>query len=243
MNDSGPVQGRTQTGYLMALAFDLVPDSARPILVGHLINDIAKRDTAFSTGILGTHLLLPTLAENGHVDLAYKLLLKTDFPSWGHHVENGATTIWERWDGYSNEKGFHEDETNSLNHYAYGAVGEWMYSTIAGIQSDGPGYKQIFINPMPGGGLTQAEATYKSIRGSITSSWKLNEGVFSLDVSIPPNTVAKIYIPTNNVSSINESGQPAFSSDEFQISSHDLHTTEIKVGSGSYSFTSDFSKR
>ncbi|MDA9266736.1 glycoside hydrolase family 78 protein [Salibacteraceae bacterium] len=243
VNDSGHVQGRTQTGYLMALAFDLVPDSARPILVGHLINDIAKRDTTFSTGILGTNLLLPTLAENGHVDLAYKLLLKTDFPSWGNHVENGATTIWERWDGYSNEKGFHEDETNSLNHYAYGAVGEWMYSTIAGIQSDGPGYKQIFINPMPGGGLTQAEATYKSIRGSITSSWKLNEGVFSLDVSIPPNTVAKIYIPTNNVSSINESGQPAFSSDEFQISSHDLHTTEIKVGSGSYSFTSDFSKR
>ena len=243
VNDSGYVDGRTQTSYLMALAFDLVPDSVRSIILSHLIKDIVKRDTALSTGILGTPLLLPTLTKNGHADLAYKLLLNTNYPSWGHQVENGATTIWERWDSYSTKKGFHEDETNSLNHYAYGAVGEWMYSTIAGIQSCGPGYKQIFIRPMPGGGLTQAEATYKSIRGSITSSWKLNEGVFSLDVSIPPNTVAKIYIPTNNVSSINESGQSAFSSDEFQISSHDLYTTEIKVGSGSYSFTSDFSKR
>ena len=243
VNDSGHVQGRTQTGYLMALAFDLVPDSVRPILVDHLISDIAKRDTAISTGILGTHLLLPTLAENGHLDLAYKLLLKTDFPSWGHHVENGATTIWERWDGYSDEKGFIEEDINSLNHYAYGSIGEWMYSTIAGIQSDGPGFKHIVIHPKPGGGLTQAEATYKSIRGSIRSSWKLNEDTFSLDVNIPPNTTALIYMPSTVMHTIKESGQMISTSKEFEFKRFDSTTTVIKVGSGNYRFTSDFGAR
>jgi len=236
VSDSGHVEGRTQTGYLLALAFDLVPDSMRPTLVEHLVDDIISRDTSLSTGILGTHLLLPTLAENGHLDLAYKLLLKTDFPSWGHHIENGATTIWERWDGYSAEKGFVDDDINSFNHYAYGSIGEWFYSTIAGIQSDGPGYKQIIIHPKPGGGITHAEATYKSIRGYIASSWTITGGEFQLNVSIPANTTAKIYMPTSEPNDIREGEQLISQVKDCRVSLRDSKTTLIEVGSGDYSF-------
>lgn len=240
MDDSGHVEGRTQTGYLMALAFDLVPDSLRPVLMGHLIKDITDRDSSLSTGILGTHLLLRTLAENGHLDLAYKLLQKTDFPSWGHHIKNGATTIWERWDGYSRENGFVDDDINSFNHYAYGSIGEWMYSTIVGIQSDSGGFKKIVIHPKPGGGLSHASARYKSIRGLISSAWEVKDGVFKLEVSIPANTFAKVYLPTNNANSIKESGQHVSSLNEFQMFKSDANTTVIQISSGSYSFTSDF---
>ena len=125
-------------------------ENKRRLANDHLIESIDWAGGHLTTGILGTHLLLPVLSKSGKLDLAYDLLLKTDFPSWGFQIENGANTIWERWDSYDVEKGLHEDSTNSLNHYAYGAVGEWFYSTIAGIESDGPGFKQIIIRPQMG---------------------------------------------------------------------------------------------
>lgn len=243
VNDSGHVEGRTQTGYLFALAFDLVPDSVRPMLVEHLIHDIIERDTALTTGILGTHLLLPILTKSGYSELAYALLMKRDYPSWGDQIENGATTTWERWDSYSTEKGFHEDKTNSLNHYAFGSIGEWMYSTIAGIQTAGSGYKRIRIHPIPGGGVTHAEATYKSIRGPISSSWTLQDGVFTLNVSIPPNAVAEVYLPSGNAEAITESGMPVATSQDIEVKQSDANTTVVLVGSGSYAFKSGFEER
>ncbi|MBT3647028.1 MAG: family 78 glycoside hydrolase catalytic domain [Flavobacteriales bacterium] len=212
IDDSGFVKGRTQTGYLMALAFDLVSDSKRELVLSNLVDDIVNRDTTLSTGILGTNLLLPTLSANGQTELAYALLLQTKYPSWGHQIKNGANTMWERWDSYSLEDGINPDSTNSLNHYAYGSVVEWMYSNIAGIQSQ-DGYKNITIKPQPGGDLTHAKASYKSINGYISSEWQIVDGEFLLNVTIPANTTATIHLPDGSDKVEVGSGQHAFSAD------------------------------
>lgn len=236
VDDNANIEGNTQTAYLMALAFDLLPEDKRPMAFAHLIEAIERSNGHLSTGILGTHLLLPVLTDFGRVDVAYDLLLQSDFPSWGHHIENGATTIWERWDSYDAEKGLHEDSTNSLNHYAYGAVGEWFYSTIAGIESEGPGFKHIIIRPQLGGGLTYVNASYTSLRGDIVSNWKVEEGGFYLDVTIPPNTYATVYLPTKNLDSITESNANIKSAEGVKYLRTDAETTLLHIASGSYRF-------
>lgn len=240
VTDSAKIEGHTQTAYLMALSFDLLPDSLKEAATQQLLQAIEEKDFTHTTGILGTSLLLPTLTQTGNLDLAYRLLLNTQFPSWGHHIANGATTIWERWDSYSDEAGFHEDSTNSLNHYAYGAVGEWMYSTIAGIRSDGPGYKQIILHPQPGGGLTHASAEYNSVRGLISSSWKLDDGQFTLSITVPANTTATVFIPSTDEASITEGGVAISTSPDVQVIRKEAGTTVLHVGSGQYHFRSSF---
>ncbi|MEZ4720391.1 MAG: glycoside hydrolase family 78 protein [Flavobacteriales bacterium] len=228
----------TQTADLLALSFDLLPDTLIDSYRARLRNDIWNHDTTLTTGIHGTKFLMPVLGEYD-LGLAYQLLNNTKFPSWGHHIENGATTIWERWDSYSDTSGFHKDSTNSLNHYAYGSVGEWFYSTIAGIESDGSGYKHIIIRPQPGGGLTWANAAYNSIRGPIKSSWRIDEGKYHLNISIPANTDATVYIPTSNANSVVESGRLIIDSPDISVISEESGRIVLKVGSGDYSFQSD----
>lgn len=238
VTDSARVDGNTQTAYLMALAFDLLPENKRRLANDHLIESIDWAGGHLTTGILGTHLLLPVLSKSGKLDLAYDLLLKTDFPSWGFQIENGANTIWERWDSYDVEKGLHEDSTNSLNHYAYGAVGEWFYSTIAGIESDGPGFKQIIIRPQMGGGLTYARADYASILGKITSNWALKDGAFHLEMVIPANTSATVYLPSSDTASITESGQKLDQVAGVEFLREEAGVVVLRVLSGSYHFQS-----
>lgn len=240
VNDT--IKGNTQTVYLFALTFDLVDESEKPRMLKHLIQRIYDADTTLTTGIHGTALLLPVLSEFGHTDLAYKLLLNTKFPSWGHHIENGATTIWERWDGFSYEKGFHKDSTNSLNHYAYGSVGEWLYSNIAGIQNGGNAFKEIIIAPQIGGGLTYANTEYHSIRGKITSSWKLENDSLEMEVEIPPNTEATVIIPTDLPESILESGKALKDVNGILNLEMEGQRVTIKVGSGHYRFRAAFGR-
>lgn len=242
VNDSVQIEGNTQTGYLMALAFDLLPETERPLAVQQLVRSIEEHNNSLTTGILGTQLLLPTLSNEGELDMAYDLLLSTQFPSWGHQIENGATTIWERWDGYSRESGFHEDVTNSFNHYAFGSVGEWMFSTIAGVQAGDPGYKRIFIRPQPGGGLTHARAEYTSAHGLISSGWKTDNGQFELDVTIPPNTEALVFIPTDDIDSITESGTSLSETAGVIMIAEEEGKALVQIGSGTYRFTSTWTK-
>lgn len=238
--ESGTVKGNTQTANLLALNFELVPDSLRAPVLKNLLNNIEQAGQGLSTGILGTHLLLPTLSQNDKLEKAFQLLSNTKFPSWGHQIENGATTIWERWDSYSDSSGFHKDSTNSLNHYAYGAVGEWMYSTIVGIESDGPGYKHINICPTPGGGLTHAAASYHSVRGLIESSWSIDGDTLSLFVTIPPNTDATVYIPSLNEAVVSESKLPIETAQGVEFIKHESGKTIVRVGSGKYHFRSAY---
>jgi alpha-L-rhamnosidase len=182
---------------------------------------------------------LPTLAETGHLDIAYRLLTQDTFPSWGYSIKNGATTIWERWDGWTEEKGFQDPGMNSFNHYAFGSVGRWLFGTVAGIDTDGPGYKRITIHPRPSGGFTFAKASYKSIHGKIVSDWKITDHKFELDVTIPANTTATVYVPAKDADGVTESGRPATQAKCVRLLRMENGKAVFVVGSGHYRFRSE----
>jgi alpha-L-rhamnosidase len=194
---NGRLAGDSQTAYVLALHFDLLPPSLRRAATARFVQRIHECNDHLSTGFVGTPYLLDVLTRFGHLDLAYKLLLNEDFPSWGYPIKHGATTMWERWDGWRHDKGFQDPGMNSFNHYGYGAVGDWMYRTILGINLDEkqPGYRHFFIRPIPGGGLTWARGEYHSVHGPIRSSWKIERTGFVLEVTVPVNTTATVQLP------------------------------------------------
>ena len=146
-----------------------MPDELRPRAVQYLADDIVAKGNHLSTGFVGVSYLLPVLTAYGHLDLAYTLLMQDTFPSWLFSVKQGATTIWERWDGWTPDKGFQDAAMNSFNHYSLGSCGEWLYDTVAGIGRNAawPGYKVAVIRPRPGGGLTMVKAGLKTVYGQI----------------------------------------------------------------------------
>jgi alpha-L-rhamnosidase len=164
------IEGDTQTCYLLALHMDLLPQELRARAAERLVENIERHDGHLTTGFVGVGLLCPTLSEAGHGDVAHRLLLKDSFPSWGYSIRHGATTIWERWDGWTEDSGFQTPMMNSFNHYSLGSVGQWLYEYVAGIRAAEPGYGRIVIAPEPGE-LAWARATYRSVRGPITSAW------------------------------------------------------------------------
>lgn len=195
----GRIESDTQAAYAIALNFDLLPDDLRPLAAAHLIEAIEKYNGHMSTGFHSSHRMLLELVRAGSADEAYRLALLTDFPSWGMMIENGATTIWERWDGFVRGRGFQDPGMNSFNHWAFGAVGEWMWRHIVGINPDDrqPGFKHFVVHPRPGGGLTWARGRYQSIRGTIESAWHIQDGLFTLNVTVPVGTTATVYLPTD----------------------------------------------
>jgi alpha-L-rhamnosidase len=200
MTSSGRLSSHSQTAYSLALYFDLVPDNLKEKAVSYLVENICKRNYHLSTGFLGTPYICHVLSENGRTDVAYKLLMQKTYPSWLYPVTRGATTIWERWDGIKPDGSFQTAAMNSFNHYAYGAIGDWMYSVVAGIKADrdNPGYKHIIIKPEPDTLLTYVRARYESLYGTIESYWKTAEDSIYLSVIIPSNTKAMIYLPYSN---------------------------------------------
>ena len=204
----GKIGNGSQTGYLMALSFDLLTPEQRIKAADLLVKDIAAHDNHLTTGFLGVNLLLPTLTDIGRTDLAYKMIEQTTFPSWGYSVEQGATTMWERWNSYTKDKGFGPVEMNSFNHYAYGSCVEWMYRTMLGIDALEPGYAKILIKPEPGPGVTWAKGSYNSVRGEIRSAWKIEGDSLKLDVTIPANTTAELSVP-GSAAAATVAGRPA----------------------------------
>jgi len=199
----------TQTAYVLALHFDLLPEKLRPLAVAELVADIERRHLHLSTGFVGSPYLPHVLSNNGRLDMAYTLLHQKTWPSWLYSVTRGATTIWERWDGWTEENGFQTPEMNSFNHYVYGAVGAWLYNTVAGIEIDPtqPGYKHIILRPQPGGGLTHACGKLKTLYGEVVSQWKIENGAFDWEVVVPPNNSATLHIPLNGSRKITMNGQ------------------------------------
>lgn len=241
ISEDGRIHGDTQTCYLMALSFGLVPSGLQEAAADRLVELIEERDYHLSTGFLGVNLLLPTLTDIGRLDLAYRLLQNTTYPSWGYSIVNGATTIWERWNSYTKEHGFGDAGMNSFNHYAYGSCGEWMFGTLAGIAPDLPGYERIRIAPRPHTDMEYVAATYDSIRGRIATRWELADGELTLDVTIPPNTTAHVQIPCADPESLKEGGRPVIGSDELagcRFSGLENGTALVQIGSGTYRFTS-----
>ncbi|HEY5079616.1 MAG TPA: glycoside hydrolase family 78 protein, partial [Opitutaceae bacterium] len=211
VTDDGRVSGDTQTGYVLALAFDLL-DGERSRLAGeHLVDNIERRGWHLSTGFIGTKDLMLVLSKIGRDDVAYRLIHNDTFPSWGFSIRQGATTTWERWDGWTPEKGFQDPGMNSFAHYSFGAVYQWMVENIGGIRSDGPSYRHILIAPKMDEGLTRADTRYDSIRGRIETAWERAGGRFSLKITLPANTTATVYVPMDpgaQVDSLTEGGLP-----------------------------------
>ncbi|MEK4971525.1 family 78 glycoside hydrolase catalytic domain [Niallia sp. FSL R7-0648] len=207
---NGRLVSETQTGCVLALHFDLVEEKYRKRIQESLEKNILNHKNHLTTGFVGTPYLCHALSENNLHELAGTLFLKEDYPSWLYAVKKGATTIWERWNSILPNGDFDESGMNSLNHYAYGAIGEWMYRKLAGINQLEPGYKKILIKPQFIKGITFVEASFESMYGAIKSSWSCRDNKIKVDIEIPANTTAVIYLP--------EKEQP------------------IEVGSGSYSY-------
>jgi len=187
----------TQTGYLLALEFNLVPDALRAKSVTRLLALVQAADGHLRTGFLGTPYLAPVLDRHGHPEVAFGVLFKETYPSWFYSINQGATTMWERWNSYSHDKGFGDVSMNSFNHYAYGAIGQWMYERIAGLEPDParPGYKHFFIKPVPGGPLTSARAELETPYGKAASGWTLENRLLKIEAVIPPNSTATLVLP------------------------------------------------
>ena len=207
----GRIQGNTQAGYAIALAFDLLPESQRAAAKHYLLEGFQTYGGLISTGFHSTICLMNELTRCGRSDEAYRLINNRRMPSWGYAIDHGATTIWERWDGYVEGRGFQDPGMNSFSHYAIGSVGEWMYRTIIGINPDEskPGYKHFFIRPRPGGGLTWARGEYRSLYGQIECAWRKKDGRLTIDLTVPPNTTATVSVPTNDAAKVKEGGHPA----------------------------------
>ncbi|GCE13775.1 alpha-L-rhamnosidase [Tengunoibacter tsumagoiensis] len=211
----GHITGDTQTAYVLALSFHLLPEELRPAATHYLVDDIQRKGGHLSTGFLGVGHLLPALTEHGRLDIAYQLLLQESFPSWGYSIRQGATTIWERWDGWTEEKGFQDASMNSFNHYSLGSVGDWLFRYVAGIETDSgqhgerSGYKHILFQPHIHPALSFVKASYDSIHGRITSAWDLNDaGFIHWRGTVPPNTTATLLLPVCEGASVLESGDP-----------------------------------
>jgi len=247
---SGMLNQDTQTAYLLALKLNLFSTEVlRQEAIDHLRQLIVDNGNKLNTGFVGTGVMMPTLSDTGLTDIAYNLLLQRENPSWLYSVDQGATTIWERWNSYTKENGFGDIGMNSFNHYAYGVVGEWLYRYVAGINPDEnrPGFKHILLNPNPDfrktfpkgqKQITQADASYNSYYGKIRSAWKIeNNGSVQYDVTIPANTTATLtLLLPNEQSEVFESGIAVKDAKGIVSINRENGKTVMEIGSGKYSF-------
>jgi alpha-L-rhamnosidase len=197
VSPDGVVKGETQTAYLLALYMELLPDELRPLAARHLVADLEKRDWRLSTGFVGVSYLCPVLSEAGYDDVAYRLLVSQEFPSWGYSIKHGATTIWERWDGWTEHAGFKNHGMNSFNHYSLGSIVQWLYQYVAGIELDLSKLEspRCFIRPHIGAELQMVDACYQSICGPIRCRWQQEQKQLILHLTIPSNMTATVVLP------------------------------------------------
>jgi hypothetical protein len=234
-NSSGAFSdGSSQCGYALAFTLDLVPPALLPQVTQQFAKSIAQYDYHLATGFIGTPRLLPALHKAGLDHLAYTVLLQQTYPSWLYQVTLGSTTMWERWDGWTPGAGFESETMNSFNHYAFGSVGQYLYSVIGGINSTSPGYKTMLIAPTRGAGLSWASTSYNSTRGLISTAWTNVGATLNLAVTIPPNTTAQVLVPTADPIGVVESGLPAANSPGVSYLGYSNGAAIYAVGSGSY---------
>ena len=234
---NGRLVSQTQTAYGLALSFGLLPENLVETVATQLANDV-NNSKQLTTGFVGTPTICNSLSASNHDDLAFMLVNRKKYPSWLYPITMGATTIWERWDGQKPDSTFQSSEMNSFNHYSYGAIGEWLYSRVAGLNIDikNPGYKHIIFSPHTGGGLTNANAEYLSMYGLIKSGWKLNENTFTYSISVPANTTGTVILPIVDADKLqlNNSVLPIEMKKNLIV---DKNGIKIEIGSGNYQFS------
>ena len=236
---NGRMVSGTQTAYVLALNFDMLPEELRSQAAERLAKNVKDYNNHLTTGFLGTPYLCNVLSRFGYTDVAYKLLLQETYPSWLYPVKMGATTIWERWDGIRPDKSFETPTMNSFNHYSYGAIGDWMYRVMIGLDTynDAPGYKHIKIMPHPGGGFTNASGSLQTYYGKISSAWKIENGKLNFDVEIPVNTTASVYIPAKESADVMADGKLLQNGKSYQSPTGKESYIMVELGSGTYHFT------
>jgi alpha-L-rhamnosidase len=236
LKPDGSLTVHNQSAYAIALFFDLIPESSRAATTGHLAALVEGNGNKMTTGFLGTRPLLPALSANGRHDLSGILIQQREYPSWGYEVDNGATTIWERWNSYVKGKGVHEPDMNSFSHYAFGAVCEWMMADLAGIDRASPGFDKVRVAPRPTGTITRAAASTETRHGKLACSWKIVDGKFHAEVTIPPNTTAEIILPLSG--EISEGGASA----KGRPGIREVNGNKLLAGSGVYQFSGSFDR-
>ncbi len=196
LDERGVMTVQTQTAHILALYFGLVPQNGIPGTVEGLLRLLEKENGHLVTGFAGTPYFCYVLSENGHVREAYDLLLRDDFPSWLYQMKAGATTVWEHWDGLKPDGTMWSPAMNSFNHYAYGAVGDWLYRVVVGLRADeaDPGYHHAIIAPLPGDRLTHASASLETGYGTVKSAWERQGDTVTLRVQVPVNAAATIIL-------------------------------------------------
>lgn len=264
VDESGRIQGDSQAGYALAIDFGLFEEdqAGEARAVDHLVRKIGESKGALTTGFHATHRALLALSRHGHHDLALKIALRREAPSWGYAIDNGATTIWERWDGWLKNRGFQDKSMNSLDHFAFGSIGEWMVRTIGGIELvdnypssgpieltpilDGPtktsaegprAFEHVVLRPMIAG-LEWAKCDHASIAGKLSVSWKVAGDVLTYDCTIPPNTSATLELPAADRSSVTEGDKPVDTVKGLHVWGHEKGRASIEVPAGTYHFAS-----
>jgi alpha-L-rhamnosidase len=240
LTDNGRLVSGTQTAYVLALQFDMLPENLRKQAADRLNDNVKSYGNHLTTGFLGTPYLCHVLTRYGYDSTAFKLLMQESYPSWLYPVKQGATTIWERWDGQKPDGTFQTPGMNSFNHYAYGAIGDWLYRVVAGIdtyESD-PGYKKIRIKPHMGGGLTNVDASLQTYYGLVRSHWSLNGKQVQLEVEVPANTTATIYLPYTGTKN-KVDGEDIGPDSPVKVTGIEKNYIVMEVGSGKYSFTAE----
>jgi alpha-L-rhamnosidase len=232
----GIVGSGSQTSYVLALHMNLLSPAQRSLGAQKLVDDIVAHEYHLTTGFLGTPYILLELSDSGHSDTAYKLLLQTTFPSWGYMIEHGATTMWERWNG---DQMLADPGMNSFNHYAYGAVAEWLYRYAAGIDTsnDDTGFHRIVLHPQFSRELGEMSASYDSVYGPIYSEWKVTGATTTWSVGIPANTSALLQFPVGPQTKITENGKDIGADVTIKFVKTEGSKSIYEIGSGSYSFT------
>ncbi len=238
VTSSGRLTSGTQTAYALALCFDLLPKELIPIVAKRLADDV-NYFGHLTTGFVGTPILCRALSDFAYAEEACKLLFNKKYPSWLYPITKGATTIWERWDCIKPDGSFQTEGMNSFNHYAYGAVGSWLYQTVAGLQMDDdePAYKKIIIRPLLIEKLKHAKAVFHSVHGKIVAGWEKRAGKILLNVEIPANTSARIYLPSGDWSELTESARKPEDSPGIEQVTIEYDKLVIRLGSGSYRFS------
>ena len=241
LTPNGRLVSGTQTAYTLALNFDMLPASLRQQAADRLVDNIKSYGNHLTTGFLGTPYLCHVLTRFGYTDIAYKLLLQDTYPSWLYPVKMGATTIWERWDGQKPDSSFQTPGMNSFNHYSYGAIGDWMYRQMVGIDTytDGVGYQHSSIKPHIGGGFTHAAASLQTYYGLLSNEWTITGDSIVMETVIPSNTRSTIFIPSSDSSTITvtESGKPLSIAKTIFTDENAASYVKLELGSGHYRFT------
>ena len=232
---TGVYDNATQTSSVLPLFFHLAPAEDRAALLASLANNIEHvTDGHVGTGLVGAQFLMRTLTDNGRADLAYEIATQPTYPGWGYMVSKGATTVWELWNGDTADPAM-----NSGNHVMQiGDLGVWMYEYLAGIRPDpaNPGFRHILIHPYPAGDLTFVKASHESLYGKIATSWKRDGGAFTLEVSIPPNTSATVWLPAKDAASVTESGHPVARARSVKFLRTEGDAALFEIESGDYVF-------